>query len=255
MTSRIILALTLLTVSSLAGSAPADRNTLTFSSGERPGNLLELYTSEGCSSCPSADDWLGALKHDKRLWTEIIPVSFHVDYWDSLGWKDRFAKPEYSRRQRTYAILGHARSVYTPGFFFNGEEWSGYFNRVELPAGHTRSTDQLRVSINDDLATINFSPTTDQRGFDIHLTVLGFDLINRISLGENAGKILRHDFVVLSYITRPLTADGVNYRSRVRLPDVTHQTGRHGLAAWITAPGDPVPLLAVGGWLPQSTHE
>lgn len=255
MTTRIILALTLIALFSPAGSAPAEGNTLVFSSADRPGNLLELYTSEGCSSCPPADAWLGNLKHDKRLWTEIIPVSFHVDYWDSLGWKDRFAKPEFTRRQRTYAALGHARSVYTPGFFFNGEEWSGYFNRAGLPAGELRSTGQLRISIDDDLATIDFSPATDQHGFDVHLAVLGFDLINRINQGENAGKILHHDFVVLSTITRPLTADGINHRTRVRLPDLAHQGGQHGLAAWITAQGDPVPIQAVGGWLPRPPHE
>ncbi len=85
-------------------------------------SLLELYTSEGCSSCPPADRWISKLKKDDRLWSSMIPVAFHVDYWDYIGWKDRFASPEYSLRQRNYARSKNLKTVYTPGFLLNGEE-------------------------------------------------------------------------------------------------------------------------------------
>ena len=75
-------------------------------SGPQKVSLLELYTSEGCSSCPPAETWLSRLTTDGRLWKEIVPVAFHVDYWDDLGWKDRYAKQEYTSRQRSYFALG-----------------------------------------------------------------------------------------------------------------------------------------------------
>ena len=94
-----------------------------ISSSNTQVSLLELYTSEGCSSCPLADRWVSSLKDDPKLWKEFIPLSFHVDYWDYIGWKDRFASPAYSRRQKQYAQQGAVSTVYTPGFLNNGQEW------------------------------------------------------------------------------------------------------------------------------------
>jgi hypothetical protein len=73
---------------------------VTFGSGKTRGHLVELFTSEGCSSCPPADRWLSRLKRDSRLWKSVFPVAFHVDYWDYIGWPDRFAVPQYSALQR-----------------------------------------------------------------------------------------------------------------------------------------------------------
>ena len=72
---------------------------VSFSSPVQQATLIELYTSEGCSSCPPADSWLSQFKDNEHLWTQIVPVSFHVDYWDNLGWRDRFSSAEFSRRQ------------------------------------------------------------------------------------------------------------------------------------------------------------
>ncbi len=95
-----------LLASSALGAAP-----LQFTSPETRVTLLELYTSEGCSSCPPADRWLSGLRDDPRLWREVVPVAFHVDYWDAIGWPDRFASAAHSERQRTYARSGHVGSV------------------------------------------------------------------------------------------------------------------------------------------------
>ena len=100
--------------------------------------LVELFTSEGCSSCPPADAWISQLKESPDLWKKIVPVAFHVDYWNNLGWRDRFAKPEFTARQRRYVAAWGGDSVYTPGFVVNGKEWRDWFgNRVlwrERPA-------------------------------------------------------------------------------------------------------------------------
>src|SRR4051794_26867392 len=93
-------------------------------------SLIELFTSEGCSSCPPAEDWLGRLKQHPGLWQDFVPVSFHVDYWDGLGWPDRFARKEFTARQNTYARSWKAASVYTPGFVLDGREWTGWKSGV-----------------------------------------------------------------------------------------------------------------------------
>ena len=86
-------------------------------------DLIELYTSEGCSSCPPADRWVSSLQNEPGLWRDFIPVAFHVDYWDYIGWPDRFASPAFTARQYVYAQQQSMRTVYTPGFFNNGKEW------------------------------------------------------------------------------------------------------------------------------------
>src|ERR1700676_1589940 len=96
---------------------------ISFESKPARTHLLELFTSEGCSSCPPAEAWLGKLKSDDRLWKDFVPIAFHVDYWDGLGWKDRFAQPEWTRRQNSYAVRWGGSSVYTPGFVLDGREW------------------------------------------------------------------------------------------------------------------------------------
>src|SRR5210317_1284191 len=98
-------------------------SSLNFSSGDRRVTLLELYTSQGCSSCPPAESWLNRFTDDDRLWKQVVPVAFHVDYWDYLGWRDPYALPQYSDRQRRYRSKGKVSAVYTPGFVVNGGEW------------------------------------------------------------------------------------------------------------------------------------
>ncbi len=94
-------------------------------SGAQTVPLLELYTSEGCSSCPPADKWLSGLPHD---FNKAIPLAFHVDYWDYIGWKDRFSKAEYSDRQRKIAAFSDSGYVYTPQVVMNGRDFRGWDN-------------------------------------------------------------------------------------------------------------------------------
>lgn len=86
-----------------ADSSPTLANALTLESGEERVRVIELFTSEGCSSCPPADAWLSGLMDDPGLWNSLIPVAFHVDYWDHIGWKDRFSDAAFTERQRRYA--------------------------------------------------------------------------------------------------------------------------------------------------------
>ena len=107
----------------------ADSMPLTFTSGEQQVSLIELYTSEGCSSCPPADRFVRSLGKQDGLFSAFIPLAFHVDYWDYIGWADPYASPAFSERQRRYAQRQDISRVYTPGFFINGNEWRGFFQR------------------------------------------------------------------------------------------------------------------------------
>ena len=221
-----------------------------FSSGPERVALLELYTSEGCSSCPPADRWVSGLKNDQRLWRDVVPVAFHVDYWDGLGWKDRFAARRYSERQRDYARYGALGTVYTPGFVVNGGEWRGWFYDPELtlnpnvPAGH------LKVGVADQHVVARFVPA-DSAGerYQVHVAVTGSGLSTAVAAGENRGRELNHDFVVLGYDTRTMrNLDGV-LTARSRLPTSDIKPERHALAIWVTRGLDPTPVQATGGWL------
>jgi len=100
---------------------------LHLQSPERRVTVVELFTSHGCSSCPPADAWLRHFTHDPRLWRRLLPLAFHVGYWDSLGWPDRFATPQNGRRQRAYRAAGRVNGIYTPGLVVAGHEWRGGF--------------------------------------------------------------------------------------------------------------------------------
>ena len=91
-----------------------------FESGSQRTSLLELFTSEGCSSCPPAEAQFSRLKGDPGLWKQFVPVAWHVDYWDRLGWRDRFASQNSTARQYRYAALWHDDGVYTPAFVLDG---------------------------------------------------------------------------------------------------------------------------------------
>src|SRR5215468_5855063 len=111
--------------------------------------LIELYTSEGCSSRPPAEESFSRLKAHPRLWLDFVPAAFHVDYWDYLGWRDPFGAADYSERQRAYAAKWKSRSVYTPGFALDGKEWRGWFGRDQLPRASNQLAGTLTASSDD----------------------------------------------------------------------------------------------------------
>jgi hypothetical protein len=220
---------------------------------ESPGprvSLLELYTSEGCSSCPPADRWISKLQEDPRLWREVVPVAFHVDYWDYIGWKDRFASPVYGNRQRDYARNRRVSTVYTPGFVLAGEEWRSWFYRPTLKVDHDVEAGKLELRVNHQQAKAVFTPTAPTDGaLELHVAILGFDLKTDVRSGENGGNTLEHDFVVLGYRSIPTTRTMAHYTASFSLPTVSVESDRKAIAAWLSPPGDPSPVQAVGGWL------
>ena len=216
-------------------------NALEFDSGTDRVHLLELFTSQGCSSCPPAEAWLNQFTTDERLWKKVVPAAFHVDYWDYLGWRDPYASKDFSNRQASYRAHGRVRSVYTPGFVLNGNEWRGWFSRDALPqAGE--SAGRLRATLNDQNLRADYS----EPAAVLHVAILGFGIQQSVAAGENAGRTLPQEFVVLAHD---------EYRSdsgswQVTLPETgTHNVSRRALAIWVTGNNDVVPLQATGGWL------
>jgi hypothetical protein len=220
----------------------------TFESGDTQTSLVELFTSEGCSSCPPAERWLSAFKSNPDLWKKTVPVAFHVDYWDHLGWRDRFSKPEFTSRQQHYAAEWGGDSVYTPGFVVNGREWRDWFSGNALPAS-SKTVGSLRVTLSDDgkVGATFVAESTQPRAVALNVALLGNDLASDVKRGENTGRKLRHDFVVLSFAKIDMMYEANRWTGSVTLPKQFGDDKASALAAWITE--NATPIQATGGWL------
>lgn len=231
-----------------AGGAP-----LVFQSSERKTAFLELYTSEGCSSCPPAEAWLSNLKTSPGLWNEFVPVAFHVDYWNGLGWRDKLSSEQFSDRQRSYARVWAAENIYTPEFVLNGTEWNGWSGSRGIPSASAIRVGVLQASSVDCKHwQANFVPiekgTAD---YVVTAALLVSGSASDVTAGENSGRHLKHDFAALALITRPLTSDSNGFQGAFIIDgDPKGITGRLALAVWVTRSGQLQPLQAVGGWLP-----
>ena len=184
--------------------------TCTAQSGPYRATLIELYTSEGCDSCPPADRWLSGLKASPMA-AQLVPVAFHVDYWDRLGWKDPFASAENTRRQHAQASLSGAKFVYTPQFLRDGKDW----RRADRVVGDRRdSAASIELGLDQPKqgpwsVSANVRLLAPNRAAEVWLAVYENSLESRVSAGENRGETLRHDFVVRkTYGPLPLGADG-----------------------------------------------
>ncbi len=232
--------------------ANAQSHPLVFQSGATQTALLELYTSEGCSSCPLAERWLTSLKESLRLWKEIVPVAFHVDYWDRLGWRDRWASPEFSDRQRAYAALWGSPSIYTPAFVLDGKEWLDWPHSKDGPRSSGAGTGVLKVSSVDWAHwQVSFAPAGHSGGrYEAHGALLASDLTSDVKAGENQGRRLNHDFVVTALMKSGLEPGGNGVGGQIVLSQKAKDQGDHlAVAVWITRSGSLEPLQAVGGWL------
>lgn len=226
----------------LAFSNPSFAKQIIERSGP-PAQLIELYTSQGCSSCPPADNYLRRLVDSPLLWKEMVPLAFHVDYWDYIGWTDRFAQPEFKQRQYDYRKTGAINSVYTPGWVVDGREWRGFFTGAPLPKQSGKPGGKLTAVIDNKTAVINFQPTAKNSSLTMHLAVLGFDFSTKIARGENSGKLLKHQFVVLDKQQQSKH----NREWRFELPEL-EKSRRYALAIWVAEPGKS-PLQVAGAWL------
>lgn len=229
-----------------------------FRSGPERVALIELFTSEGCSSCPPAEKWLGELRADAGLWRRFVPVAFHVNYWDHLGWKDALASQVFTEREHAYAGAWGASSVYTPCFVRNGTEWRARDHALGEERGG-REAGALAAMWESATRTCRVEFTPPAAGakpgkLDVSVALLGGGIVSQVRKGENAGRELRHEFVALRLETVALVRDAAGvWRAQVRLPPRAEiPAARQALAAWVTAHGRLEPIQAVGGWV--ETH-
>ncbi len=227
---------------------------MNFHSGPTQVALVELYTSEGCSSCPPAEKWLGDLRGDKDLWRRFVPVAFHVNYWDHLGWRDALAAKDFTERQYNYADAGAASGVYTPCVLRNGAEWRWRDDIVTETA--PRAVGDLALAWQPDgQCRVTFTPSAAARkdALTASVALLGGGIVSAVRAGENSGRELHHEFVALRLAVAPLArGDDGTYVATLTLPAPAPNApafARRAVAAWVSKRGTLAPLQATGGWL------
>jgi hypothetical protein len=237
---------------SIALSVNAESVAISFQSAPEKTALLELYTSEGCSSCPPAEKWLSELTNSPGLWKDFVPVAFHVDYWDRLGWKDPFADRGFSDRQQAYAELWHAENIYTPEFVLDGKEWVRWRMQNDGPRSSETKPGVLKVaSTEKDRWQVTFQPTdTGGAKYEVHGAMLSGGLISDVKAGENGGRRLIHDFAVLNFVTVPMIPNGGTLQGQFVLPQRPGFSGSSvAIAVWITRAETLESVQATGGWI------
>lgn len=193
-----------------AAAMPLEAAQCEARSGPHTAALVELYTSEGCNSCPPADRWLRGLGEKGQAPTRVVPLSLHVDYWDYIGWKDPFAQRRFSDRQRRLAGVHRSRVVYTPQVILQGRDfrawYAGAFARevaainarppgaaIELRLDTGRA-DTWEVQVRGELLE------PGAREPVLYLARYQSGLASSVGAGENRGRRLEHDFVVLDWV-------------------------------------------------------
>ncbi len=220
------LALLLLCVG-MAPAAPAN-GTCQAASGDAVLPLVELYTSEGCDSCPPADRWLReTFPPDAPGPPRAAVLAFHVDYWDRLGWPDRFAQHAFSERQRAVVSAGGGATVYTPQVLVQGHDaglWrgEGVLRAERDAAAHTaRARIALTARPVDDAVAVDAQATLAGSGVGdarLQLALTDSGLVSSVTAGENRGVRLEHDHVVRALAPAvPFARDG-HAATTVRLP-------------------------------------
>jgi hypothetical protein len=162
--------------------------------------VIELYTSEGCSSCPPADVWLSGFKAAQKE-GKVVAQAFHVNYWDYIGWTDRFAAPAYTQRQRELSARTRLNSIYTPQIAKNGFTIRDYGSPAAQLAGSEAAKAEIALAkLEANRFEAKIAPVDASSGWSAYFTVTEHDHISRVNAGENKGETLKHDFVVRQYV-------------------------------------------------------
>lgn len=207
--------------------ASAETRPCEAESGPNRVALLELYTSEGCSSCPPADAWLSRLEGQGITMDKLVPLSLHVDYWNYIGWRDPYSSAQYTARQREVGQRNRLRSIYTPQMVFNGRDYRGWrggdIHRQVIAVNNqpAAATIQLKWSELGEGTQSSLSIklraelSADQAPAQpvVHIALFENHLVSHVDAGENDGRSLKHDYVVRRLFNYPF-ADGRRVFSR-----------------------------------------
>jgi hypothetical protein len=194
----VVLAFTAACALSSAGSALASIAACRAESAATLTPVIELYTSEGCSSCPPADRWLSSLKGSASGGRAVVQA-FHVGYWDYIGWADRFASPAHTDRQRQIARRNGRTGVYTPQLVRNGQDWRDYSRALDGSADPALARITIQRQAGDAFEAL-VTPVAGAATWAAYWTVTEHGHSSKVKSGENAGEYLKHDFVVRQYV-------------------------------------------------------
>lgn len=186
----------------------------------QPPQVVELYTSEGCNSCPPADAWLASLAGRD----DVLAASFHVDYWDRLGWKDRFASPAATERQRRAQALGGASFIYTPQVLVDGRDWRAWPDLPRRAQGAPAPAleavrDGEAVTVQVGAWDAGTSGKAAARGpLSLWWALLEDGHHSAVRAGENAGRELRHEAVARRFGSLPAWPSSQGLRATLQVP-------------------------------------
>ena len=184
-------------------------------SQEKPLVVLELFTSQGCSSCPSADAVLADVKNDFSS-DIVIPIAYHVDYWNYIGWKDPFSLKEYTKKQRNYGQKFRSRSIYTPQLVINGKEHligSNSFKIYQKIKQYKKQDFAINEIILSNVisknGSVNFNYLLNGKISDkqIRFLLLIDERITNVKHGENSNRTLSNSNIVIKEITENITIE------------------------------------------------
>jgi hypothetical protein len=207
--------------------------------------LVELYTSEGCDSCPPADRWLSGLAQRGFAPDKVVPIALHVDYWDYIGWKDPYGKRQFSGRQRKMAALARSAMVYTPQVLLQGQDFrqwgSAAFDSAvaRINARPARARIQLSLDAATEgafgvEATVELLESAPKAEPALYLAAYENRLVSAVSAGENRGRTLEHDYVVLEWAGPIEIRAGSRLRERRSLPLLPKAVRKNsGVAAFV----------------------
>lgn len=203
-------------------------------------SLLELYSSEGCSSCPPAEKALYDLREDKNLWKKFVPINFHVDYWNQLGWIDAFSSKKFTDRQHDYANAWKARRVYTPAFVVDGVEKGAQLPLLTVNKAKSSLSINIKKESENLLKVMVGGSTSGPLKLNFALLANGIE--SAVKSGENKGRTLKHNFVVVELTEQPLKETN---EFKITKPNVPHKSLSY--AIWVSSKTTLQVIQAAGG--------
>lgn len=223
---------------------------ITFTSKTSKTNIIELYTSQGCHSCPPADKWLTKLKNHPKLFDDFIPMAFHITYWDFIGWKDIFGTKSNDNRQRYYATkVWKNKSVYTPQFVIDAKEYRKWFHDQSFPKFKKEYGGNLEVKVNKNHIEISyFNKKIKNKKLYLNVALLGFDYKIDIKAGENKYKTLHHDFVVLEHNIQFANIKNNSLKMSAKIQKEIQDNKKYAIAIWLSDYNTNI-LQATGGYI------
>ncbi len=242
--SRLLL-FTVLLANPLLGIAAQDasvKNQCSAASARHAVALLELYTSEGCSSCPPADAWLSELPPQLPA-ERVVPLALHVDYWNYIGWEDPFSQQQFTQRQRRMGAVNRLATIYTPQFLLNGRDLRHWYQASHVTEQIARINatsaaaqiklklayaDSNRLRIGAEVRVVD--PAASSQA-ELFLAIYENRLSRQVTAGENAGRTLRHNFVTRKLLGPFPVAQPEVTREIVLAPD--WKRGDLGVAAFV----------------------